>query len=413
MDMIVTIDHFKYAYQLFLFAMEIISRYPRPDPDYQQCFEAQLLSAKGMMRPFELVWEIFNNFTKDDTVLYHKCHNFILRSCIGSPPNFEPNLEAIELLEKALEFRKSQGRPWEHLNHFKNRITNCEYPESRSAFQEITIMYKIALAVGSDNIECDAAIPENGRNSDVRVSLNGGKKIYLEISSVNRSKTESKLQEIFDDASQYLYDKIPNEGHQLSMMYVDTTKLAHDADGNIDTQQSMLSMHEIIDQICINQISNMPSTILTPDHQHFAVINMRRIRGQSSVDIQSNNMYYSPPTNVDPVAYSHEKASLHAIQRKIQYKVRNRQYESGHPTILVIYWDPSTRDYESNTEDFFYIMNKIVDYLKPYPELSGVFLFYSYDHTNGIFISNPEASAAIKLLKSEVNLLFGSCNHSL
>ena len=335
--------------------MDIIARHPRPDSDYQKCFEAQLLIAKCRISQFKLIGEIFDNFKMYNSESYHKCHNFILRSCIGHYPLYKPDLETLDLLEKGLEFRNTIGFPRDYFRQFKNRITSDTYSNSRSAFQEITIMYKTGLAVGAKNVVFEANIPTSGRNSDICVSLNAGRDIYLEITSINRSQTEKKLQEIFDDASQYLYDKIPKKGHQISMMYVDTTKLVHDSNGNIDTECSVTMLHTIIDQICIDQLSNTPLNLCTPDKQRLAVISMKKIRGPSSVYIQSDTMYYSPPMPDDPVAYVHENASLCAIQRKVRCKAERHQYESGHPAILVIYWYPYIRDYESNDNDFSYI----------------------------------------------------------
>ena len=388
--------------------MDIIARYPKHNRANQQYFIEQLNLIKCRISEFKSVCEEFNNFTIYDTVLYHECHNIILRSLIDNCFNLEPNVEKIKLLEDALHFRKMHKWIMKDRSSFKKRITSCCYSKSRSAFQEISIMYRIGLAVGSENIEFEATIPKSKKNSDICVSLNGLRKIYLEISSVNRSMAtaEQKLQEIFDDAAQYLHDKIPNRGYKVSMTHVDTSKLVFDADDHIDRMKSKTMMRNIVDQICIDQLSIRPLQVHTPEHQDFAIINKKNICGSSSVWIQSNNMYYSPPTTADPVAYAYERASLGAIQRTIDDKAKKHQYESDHPAILVIYWNPSTRDYESNIEDFSYIKNKILEQLRFCSELSGVYLFSSDDHTKGKFIYNPEANDMIKVSESEVNLLF-------
>ena len=358
------------------------------------------------MSEFKSVCEMFNNFTIYDNVYYDKCHNIILRSLIDNHIGLELNMEKIKQLEGALHFRKTQEWPMEHRNHFKSMIISCCFSTSRSAFHEICIMHHIGLAVGPENIEFDATIPKSETNSDIRVSLNRVRKIYLEISSVNRSTAEQKLQKIFDDAAQYLYNKIANWGYKVLMTHVDTSKLVFDACDYIDTEKSKAMIHNIIDQICIDQISNSPSEVRTPNHQYFAIISRKNICDQSLVWIQSNNMYYWPPTTADPVAYEYEKASLRAIKRAINGKVKKHQYESDHPAILVIYWNLSTRNYEENTKDFSYIKNEIIKHLHSHPEISGVFLFSSDDYTKGKFIYNPKANDRIIVSEPEVNLLF-------
>ena len=382
--------------------MSLFVQYPQPGPDQQTYLESQTKNAKYTISKYSCVNKVFDNFNIYDNKSYPDCNNIIYKACINPNPSSEQNLDKVVLLDKALECRNKF--PWKHYTHFKNNITSCEYYKSKSAFYEIIIMYKIKQIVGDSNIEFESPLSGRGTNADVCVSLGRERKIYLEITSVTISDTANKLREIFFTTAKYLYSKIPKNSCLVSMQ-VDTTKLDCDSNGNIDEKCSKRMMRKQIDQSSFDQIYVAPLLLSAPNGQHLARISMSKICGDSSVHIQPYETHYVPPSPSD-LAWFQKKADLDQIKRKITYKAKVQQYESGCPAILVIYWMPTIIEYEISEREFFEVKCNVVDCLKSYPELSGVFLFYSDDHSNGKFIYNPCANANARITESEVRMLF-------
>ena len=346
---------------------------------------------------------MFDNFNIYNNKSYDKCNNIIFKSCIRQHCSSTLDLQKIDLLENALQFRTKLEFKENLRRQFMNRITSCTYSESRSAFQEITIMYKIGQATSNTNIQCERRLPGSSRNPDVYVSIDGGRGIYLEITSVSTSETDRKLQRIFDTAAKHFYSKI-SQHHRVSVR-VDTTKLPLNYKTEIDEEKSKKMIHDQIDQVGLDQIDDMQRWSSTPSDQLFQIISLTQTCAKSSVYIIEDEIHYSPPQE-GSAAYLQKHASLNQIERTIKTKVKQQQYKNGSPAILVIYWKPKIMEYENSENDYCYIKGRIECYLQPYPEVSGVFLFHSDDHTNGKFIHNPVADEAVRISEAEVNQLF-------
>ena len=385
--------------------MGVFARYPKPDLDYQEFLHSQIKFAKCTIGKFELVNKIFKNFSIYENTSYHECNNIIFKACLRRYYSSELDLRKIDLLEKAVRYRCNLGFPRKYSEKFKRSITSCTYSESRSAFQEITIMYKIGIAMGMDNITLESSLPSSGKSTDICVFLDKGRKIYLEITSIATSKTDEKLQMIFYTAAKQLYSKIPTNYYRVSML-VDTMKLVYDDEEHVDDNRSIAMIRRSIDGISLDHIERLPTLLKTEDGQELARISLSRNDDKSSVLVHENEIHYSPPTRADPAVYRQKSASLEKIERTIKDKVCKQQYESGHPVIFVIYWMPQTIEYENNENDFCEVKNRISNYLRSYPQLSGVFLFYSDDHSNRKFIHNPSAHENVRVSTSEVDRLF-------
>ena len=344
---------------------------------------------------------MFDNFNIYNDKSYDECNNIIFKSCIRQYRSSTLDLKKIDLLEDALQFVNVLGFDTSK-KEFKDRITSCIFSESRSAFQEITITYKIGQAVGNANIQYNASLPESSRKPDVCVSLDGEREICLEITSVSTSETDKKLYGIFYNAAKYLYNKIPQQ-YKVSVR-VDTTKLPLNSKQEIDEEKSNEMMRDQINRICFDQIDDTPNLLITPNDQLFQSISLK-YTCTKSVYIEEDEIHYDPPQKGSG-AYLQRQASLMKIKKKIKTKAALQQYKIGSPAILVVYWQAKTLEYENSENHFCYIKNHIASYLQPYPALSGIFLFHSDNYINGKFIHNPAANENVQISEAELDQVF-------
>ena len=132
----------------------------------------------------------------------------------------------------------------------------------------------------------------------------------------------------------------------------------------------------------------------------------------SSVEIQEDAMYSTNEELVDSNQFSdiqtgkiQEESFFNQVLRKISYKIKEEQYKRGAPIIFMIYGKLWSNSYETDSDDFFRIENIVKNALNSHPHISGVLLYYT-DYTNGKFIPNPSIDPKIKVIDSELSLLF-------
>jgi len=457
-----------------------LGRYPKHDLDYQKFYYTQVTLAKNRISHFPLTNKLFDNFKDYENRNYKQTRNKIFLSCAHRIEWFDPSIlhnndekntrlkpiqyminyseypYFVELLEKSLSsFDISQ---WNNKRYipFKDRITSHDYSVSDSAFSEITTAFRIGTKIGLNNVQYEPSIP-NGKNSDIRVCLNG-KDIYLELSSITESKPNKKIQSIFDDVAKYLFCKVKTNSFFHFEIWLDTTKLIH-TDGHIDEEKSKKLLFYWIDKLNIHELAGCNELLYLMDYRsHSGIMEysqkslmdypwhrpfMKELLKQhiirnwaskitisdtvlspfvsiscsdkvtaSSVTIHEDAMHSTHEELVNSNQFSdiqtgkmQEDSFFNQISRKISYKIKEEQYKLGIPIIFMIYGKLWSNSYETDSHDFSKIENIIKKSLNPHPHISGVLLYYT-DYTNGKFIHNPNADPNIKIADSELSLLF-------
>jgi hypothetical protein len=89
-----------------------------------------------------------------------------------------------------------------------------------------------------------------------------------------------------------------------------------------------------------------------------------------------------------------KKPFISHIKRRIKDKVDSSQFEAGSPFVIGIKASQWQYEYEWDYDDFVPIRNEVQEYLKKYPEVSGVILFTS-DLYHGKFVENPNAAQKV------------------
>lgn len=456
-------------------------RYPKHDTDYQKFYCTQVALAKQRISQFPLTNKLFDNFKNDESLNYKQNKNKIFLTCIqhiesidskffyGNDKNTPPHLESvkylidhsgypysIESLENSLSnFDVFQ---WNEKQYtvFKNRITSHDHDTSDSAFSEITTAFRIGTKIGLNNVQYEPSIP-NGKNSDIRVCLNG-RDIYLELSSITESKPNKKIQSILDDVAKYLFCKVKTNSFFHFEIWIDTTKLIH-TDGHIDEEKSKKLLSDWIDKLHIHELVGCNELLYLTDYrshsgimeysqkslidypwhrpfmkelfkQHiinnwaskitvadtvlspFVSISCSDKVTSSSVTIHEDAMHSTHEELVNSNKFSdiqtgkmQEDSFFNQISRKILYKINEEQYKRGTPVIFVIYGELWSNSYETDSDDFSKIETIVKKVLNPHPHISGVLLYHT-DYTNGKFIHNPNADPNIKITDSESSLLF-------
>lgn len=458
-----------------------MGRYPRPDPDYQKFYYEQVTLAKNRIAHFSLANKLLDNFKNYEDLNYRQTRNKIFLSCIHRVNWFDPNIlnldgeknpdlkpikyftnyldypDYVELLEKSLYHFNILGWKQKEYNLFKNRIANHDWSVSSSAFSEITTAFRLAMKLGTTNVQYEPSI-SNGKNSDILVHLDG-KDIYLELSFITESKTGKKIQAILDDVAKYFYCKIKTKNHFQFVLKLDTTKLVF-TNGHIDEEKSKKKVFAWIDKLNMQELAGFNGILFLDEYRYHSGIiayskkslidypwnrpDMRQLLKEqeivrnwaskvtisdallcpivsiggsnkdpvSFVEIDEDSMYSTHEELVNSNQMSsietgklQEDSFLSQIFRKISYKIREEQYERGNPVIFMIYARLWSNSYETDSDDLLRIEKIVKKALEPYPYVSGVLLYYD-DYTSGKFIHNPNADSKVNLTESELSTLF-------
>ena len=454
------------------------ARYPRPDPEYQEFIDEQLQVAKNRILSFPHVNKLFNNFARAENISYTKSKNKILNLCMQKPTTIPKNMidpedntgevihikedeigypDQVILLEDALSSFQIDAWDNHQYRSFKERITSNDYFTSNSAFIEIIIAYRFSKKFGISNITYEPPI-STGKNSDILLNFNG-KKIYLELTSLNRSEPTRIIDSIFEHIANYLGNKIPQEKPTCFHIWIDTTKLIRNGK-NIDDSKSKEKMSTWIDMLHLDELAGSKGHLHFDDLRYDAGIsaflnkklsdypyprnNMRKLFEEyenierwaknvvisdiidspftditlenresfSSVDVReavlhttNERLSQSELFSSIKTAKLQEQSFLNQIERKIQFKINEEQYELDCPIVFMIRASLWSNMFETDPNDFAKIKTKIQNTITKTPHLSGI-LLYDSDYSNGKFIQNINANENIELSEGEINQLF-------
>ena len=438
--------------------MGVFARYPRPDPAYQKVFDSEVEQAKVKIAKFPLTNGLFDNFKCYNGLPYTCVTNKILRSCMPGSNSSED----VELLEASIgHFGIPQWSIGKY-NSFQRRIISNDDSKSESVFLEITTAYRLAQKIGKNNITYEPRI-SNGRKPDIQACVNG-KKIFLELTSIDESKAERKIQAVAEYAAKYMYEKIKNKNPSRVHLGMDSTELKKNG-RHIDEGKSRKYIHDWIGRlefdklvgakgtIPLNNLKNYPGirrflqqklsdchlyhvenpeeydeqkiihnwasskfvldvvsspfTFVGFESSHSSCVLVFTDSLHTTNDVLSN----LEPTTAIKIANLEEQSFLDQIKRKICGKIKKRQYSEGAPIVFLIKGRLWSSLYETNPDDFSKIKSKVEEAVGMHPCISGV-LLYPSNYTNGRFVHNPSAEEQIKLSKSEVRLLFSDGGNS-
>ena len=459
--------------------MTAFARCPRPDPEYQKFMDKQLGVAKSRISSYPKINKLFEDFTKYEGIPYTESKNKILILCKQRPDCIPKNfLDPKDISDEVYHFERNEARypdqvillevalscfqihRWNdtQYNLFKERITATNYFTSNSAFEEITTAYRFGRKFGLENVEYEPSL-SNGKNSDILVKTNN-KKIYLELTAINESKAEEKIQSIFEHTADYLYEKIPKDRPTCYNMRVNMTKLILTEEHHIDESKSKKMMRDWIDKLHLEELSGQKGILYFddlrldtgitafsskkfseyPHHRYnlakllqneevkkwadkilisdvletpFASIALENRETFSSVVIQGDLLhatYESTQSKLFPsinAAELEERSFINQIIRKIKFKITEGQYELDCPIVIMIRASLWSNMYESDSNDFSKIKQEIEKILEGAKHISGI-LLYASDYTKGRFIPNIHANENIKLSDSEIKEVFQS-----
>lgn len=456
-------------------------RYSKHDLSHQEFYCTQINLARQRISNFPFIDTIFENFNNAENLNYKQNKNRIFLTCIQHISSIDPNIFSennrnssdvvpikisvnsseypylLDLLEKSFSYLDILKWNDKQYNLFKDRITDYDYFTSNSAFSEITTVFRMGMKIGFNNIKYEPKI-SNGKNSDILVYLNG-KDIYIELTAINESTPEKKIQSIMDNVAEYLFYKIKTDNIFHMEIWLDTTKLVH-TDDHIDEEKSKKLLFDWINKLHIHDLANSYGSLQLSEYRYhsgimeysqqslidypyhrklmqelfekqpiiknwaskvsildiiqspFVSISCRNEFTISSVTIHEDVMHSTHQELVNSHQFSdietgklQEDSFLRQISRKIYYKINEEQYNRGTPIIFMINAKLWSNSYETMDDDFLKIENIVKKVLGSYPHISGVLLYYT-DYTNGRFIQNPNVDPKVRITNSELSLLF-------
>lgn len=374
-----------------------MSLYPRPDPIADERYHRRLNIIKKNIKSFELSHKIFGKLEQYDDATYLDNKNSILYSLINGFNTYKITLleDSLRLCRKKFNIKKYKT--------FCARISNLDHDKSKSAFDEIVTMYKLANKIGIENIKYEPKVRKD-KNCDIGLVYNNTE-IYLELTfirSVNRAN--AKINNIFHKVAKYIYDKIDVRPNLHIMLELDTRKLCFDKNSHIDVDQSIRKLCKDVDKLPISDLFelnyHMPVDKLVKQKDTPFVAAYSTKGEYFSIRIKrESNLRNSELNEID------KKSFLNQIKNKLEEKISTKQYKYGHPFIIMINIHESSYDIDPNYCNHDALKKTISDTLLNRNFISGV-LVYTDEYEDGIYFVNNNANDNIKLNVQTIKNLF-------
>ena len=329
-----------------------------------------------------------------------------------------------EKLENSLKMSKKFSE--KKYKAFCIRISSLDHNESKSAFDEIVAMYKIANSIGIENVTYEPKV-QNDKNCDIGIIYKNSE-IYLELTFIRSVNIiNDKINHICNKAAKYMYDKIDNRVNIRIILELDTQKLCFDKNSYINVEQSIKKLYDHIDNLHTSVLSrqtheNKKSSI----HNYCSIFsnilntcekknNMAKTKTlQPFVNIYTDNgEYFSIRINRSSYRFNSKfdeidkNSFLNQIKNKIIEKRSTNQYKNGHPFIIMINVHVTSYDIDPIYCNHDSLKKIIFDTLLDYKFISGI-LIYDDDYYYGLYFKNNVANNNIKLNDEMIKNLFSN-----
>ena len=392
--------------------------YPRPDLIVDERYHYLLKCIKECIKNFKLSHKIFGNLEKYENSTYLDNKNSTLYSLIWGVDE-----RKIALLENSLKLccKKFSKKKYKA---FCIRVSSLDHNESKSAFDEIVAMYKIANSIGIENVTYEPKV-QNDKNCDIGIIYKNSE-IYLELTFIRSVNIiNDKINHICNKAAKYMYDKIDNRVNIRIILELDTQKLCFDKNSYINVEQSIKKLYDHIDNLHTSVLSrqtheNKKSSI----HNYCSIFsnilntyekknNMMKIKiSQPFVNIYTDNgEYFSVRINRSSYRFNSKfdeidkNSFLNQVKNKIIEKLSTNQYKNGHPFIIMINVHVTSYDIDPIYCNHDSLKKIIFDTLLNYNFISGI-LIYDDDYYYGLYFKNNVANNNIKLNDETIKNLF-------
>jgi len=417
------------------------------DNPLQDWYVQNLPNARIQLNQFPILDSIFNSLQNYETKSHLVRRNIFLD---GIFPEIKGNtktyaIKSLGEIEKALTALDYPNWNSTDQDELTNRITSEDHHDSLSVFTELLIANRMIQRVGISNVQIYPNVG-NGNKSDLQILINNTN-VNCEITNLATALPEKKIEKIFLEVTKYLEAKISTRSYLLRL-HINTYELSKDSEGIIDVDKSIKLLKDEIDRLQLERIEGYEG-YLTIERLDW-LVNHENIVGTAGLDVIdheiSENLNRLPLSNwisliknelsknspikaiggqlfemdTKPLIEIHsddhypsksgdvEKESfLNHIIRRIDDKVNHGQMVTdAHNVIIVQAFNWLFSTYESTTNDFQPIHDKIVEYLESIKSkpLSGVLIF-SNDFDSGIFIPNSYASENSKLSTEHLDAL--------
>jgi hypothetical protein len=402
----------------------------------QEWYLRELENARKVLRQFPLLNQLFDGFKGYGKKQYSETKNIVLLSCL---PDFKGGLkpksiESLAQIEDSINLFNIINWSMADYNQFKSRFCNDDYYTSVSVNTELIAAKHLAERIGEGNVKLYPKL-KGGRFSDVLAKVNG-RSIYIEIGNLTESLPEKKIQQILDNSSKHLGEKLGINCNCYLQINVDTAEFIVDK-GRLDVDKSIKKLNSEIDKYGVHKLAGFKGlitlddfvsiceesrkiTLLPPNIEEFLnFINDSKIKdwmGSSHpdklgttkliksiggaplptllVEIHTEGLYPSK------AAMAERDSFINHIIRNVEGQLMEEQIQPDEPNIIIV----QGRNWTIWGE-FELIGNRIQKFFEYRKEkyLSGIAVFE--DFHNVMYVNNKYVEASSKLNQSEVNQL--------
>lgn len=369
-------------------------------PDYlQEWYLKNLDSAKEVLNEFELLNALFDEFKGYEKKPYKKVENIVLRSCL---PKISGNADYDKLneIETSIKLFDLMNLSSGKFNGFKSRLCSDKYNDSVSVCSELMIAKHLVDIFNIENVELYPRL-QGGGLSDIIVKLKD-KPIYIEVTNLNDSDPEKRIQTIVQDAANYIGKNLEQQKITCSLQIeIDTAEFILDENGYIDIDNStskLISEFEHIQEF----VDFKKSLDINKDYlikNGFKLIKFINVTQNSIffVSIQTEASYPSKAARFE------QNSFINRIIRKIKNELNEEQIQPEKPNIIIIQGYNWTVFVMDEIKPLLIEINRFFEgHHEKY--LSGIAIFGN-DFNNTIYINNEYSVESSKLSPSEITRL--------